>query len=99
MKEVQTCHDLQAVRYHIDRIDRDIVAALAERGDYVKQAAAFKRNEQEVQAPQRVEEVIAGVRALAQEKRADPDVVEQVYRAMITAFIDAETRTHRHDSH
>lgn len=95
MRDVQQCRDLSEVRQHIDRLDQEIVAALAERGHYVHQAAGFKRNEQEVKAPQRVEQVIERVRAMAEEQQAAPEVVEQVYRAMIAAFIDAEMHTHR----
>jgi isochorismate pyruvate lyase len=70
------------------------VALLAERGSYVKQAARFKNTTDDVKAPQRVEQVIAKVRALAQELGANPKMTEQVYRAMIAAFIEAELAEH-----
>jgi isochorismate pyruvate lyase len=88
------CHSIDEVRSQIDRIDRQIVALLAERGGYVQQAARFKRNTDEVRAPQRVEQVIAKVTALAAELGANPTVTEQVYRAMIAAFIEAELAEH-----
>lgn len=78
----------------IDRIDRQIVGLLAERGHYVKQAAKFKKTTADVKAPQRVEQVIAKVKALAVELDANPAVTEQVYRAMIAAFIEAELAEH-----
>ncbi|KIH82038.1 hypothetical protein UCMB321_4039 [Pseudomonas batumici] len=34
------------------------------------------------------------VRALSEEYAANPDVVEQVYRAMIAAFIEQELQEH-----
>ena len=86
------CQSLEEVRAQIDRIDRDIVRLIAERSDYVKQAARFKRSPDDVRAPRRFEAVIAGVRALAEEDGASPDLVEQVYRTMIAAFIDDEMR-------
>jgi isochorismate pyruvate lyase len=88
------CNSLEEVRSHIDSIDRQIVALLAERGSYVKQAARFKNTTDDVKAPQRVEQVIAKVRALAQELGANPKMTEQVYRAMIAAFIEAELAEH-----
>jgi isochorismate pyruvate lyase len=88
------CESLEEVRVQIDRLDREIVALLAERGDYVRQAARFKRTKDDVAAPARVEQVIGKVRALAGEKGADPVVVERVYRAMIAAFIEAEQKEH-----
>ena len=92
-KSPEDCQSLAEIRAQIDRLDQAIVGLLAKRGRYVLAAAKFKRSEVEVSAPQRVEQVIAGVRALAQAQGASPDVVERVYRELIAAFTDAE-RTH-----
>jgi isochorismate pyruvate lyase len=78
------------VRHNIDRLDRQLVALIAERGAYVRQAAGFKKSAEEVPAPQRVAQVLAKVDALAVELGADPGVVDATWRAMIAAFIDAE---------
>ena len=90
MSTVENCNSIEEVRANIDRIDRQIVALLAERGGYVKQAARFKKTTDDVKAPQRVEQVISKVTALSQELGANPSVTEQVYRAMISGFINAE---------
>jgi isochorismate pyruvate lyase len=92
VKEVAS---LAEVRASIDRLDRQIVPLLAERGRYVLAAARFKKDAAEVPAPARVEEVIRNVRRLAEESGALPDVVEKAYRAMIAAFIEAELLEHR----
>ena len=57
---------------------------------YVLAAAPFKRDAAAVVAPERVEQVIAQVRALAQAEGALPEVVERIYRELIAAFTDAE---------
>jgi isochorismate pyruvate lyase len=88
------CTSIEEVRSNIDRIDRQIVVLLAERGIFVKQAARFKKTTDDVKAPQRVEQVIAKVTALSQELGANPSVTEQVYRAMISGFINAELTEH-----
>lgn len=88
------CTSIEDVRQHIDQIDRDLVALLARRGQLVTQAAAFKKTSADVRAPARVEQVIAKVRAEAREAGAPVEVVERVYRAMISAFIDEELSTH-----
>ena len=88
----EQCESLAQVREQIDRIDTQIVRLLAERGGYVLAAARFKRSAAEVRAPQRVEQVIARVRALAEQQGAMADVVERIYREMIEAFTDAEQR-------
>ena len=60
----------------------------------MSQAARFKKTTAEVRAPQRALQVIAKVTALAKELGADPAVTEQVYRAMISGFIQAELSEH-----
>jgi isochorismate pyruvate lyase len=88
------CNSIEDVRSNIDRIDRQIVMLLAERGTYVKQAAKFKKTTADVQAPQRVEQVISKVVALSIELGANPNITEQVYRAMISGFINTELAEH-----
>ena len=94
MTTIDHCTSLEEVRANIDRGDGQIVSLLAERGSYMKQAARFKKTTDDVQAPQRAEQVIAKVTALAREVGANPIVTTQVYRAMISAFIDAELAEH-----
>ena len=89
------CTSIEEVRARIDHIDRDLVTLLAQRGQLVTQAAAFKQTTDDVRAPARVEQVIAKVRGIAGETGASPEVVERVYRAMIAAFIDEELQVHK----
>lgn len=90
MTRIAQSASLAEVRDNIDRLDRQLVALIAERGAYVRQAAGFKKTAEEVPAPQRVAQVMAKVDALAVELGADPAVVDATWRAMIAAFIDAE---------
>ena len=89
-----TCTTLDEIRSNIDHLDQQIVTLLAERGQYVSQAARFKKDIDSVKAPRRVEQVIAKVRNLSNTVGANPDVTEQVYRAMIAAFIQQELAEH-----
>ena len=84
------CTSLNEVRQHIDSIDNKIIKLIAERGTYVAQAAAFKKTEDAVKAPDRVESVIAKVRTKAEEYGANPDMIESLYREMIRNFIRME---------
>lgn len=94
INKVVDCKSIEQVRENIDGIDRQIVSLLAQRGAYVAQAAHFKKTTDDVKAPQRVEQVIAKVVSLSLELGANPAVTEQVYRAMISAFIDQELKAH-----
>lgn len=85
---------LNEVRQHIDDLDRQLVGLIAKRGAYVRQAAGFKKSAEEVPAPQRVAQVLSKVNALAIEAGADPAVVDATWRAMISAFIEAEQVAH-----
>ena len=84
------CNSLEEVRANIDRIDTEIIKLIAERGTFVVQASNFKRNEDGVKAPNRVEAVITKVRGKAQEYGANADMVEALYREMISRFINME---------
>ena len=84
------CESLSEVRENIDRIDNEIIKLIAERGGFVRQAAAFKKNEDGVRDSGRVEAVIAKARDKAAKYGAEPDVVETVYINMIAAFIGKE---------
>ncbi|WP_328476336.1 chorismate mutase [Actinoplanes sp. NBC_00393] len=86
---------LADIRREIDAIDAEVVRRLADRERLVRSAAAFKKDEQAVRAPARVDEVIGKVRALAVEAGGSPEVIERVYRAMIGAFIELELGEHR----
>ena len=88
---------LDEVRKSIDAVDREIVRLLGKREGYVRQAARFKKARREVEAKERVEEVVGKARALAQNHEASPEVVEEVYRAMISRFISLEMDEHARD--
>jgi isochorismate pyruvate lyase len=95
------CTDLADVRRHIDRLDRQIVALLAERTSYVEQAAGFKASKSQVMDRDRIEDVINKVRHLATENGMAPELVENIYRALIDAYIVHEshvwTKLHKDD--
>ncbi len=89
------CESLDQVREHIDALDQALIELIEIRQFYVDQAVRFKRNEHEVQSPERVAQVIAKVRAKAQELGTDPDLVEKIYREMIQHFIQRELKEFR----
>ena len=84
------CSSLEEVRENIDRIDDSIIRLFAERTEYVKQAASFKKDTDSVKASDRVEAVIKNVREKAERYGASPDIIETVYRNMISGFIKME---------
>lgn len=84
------CNSLEEVRENIDRIDNEIIRLIAERGTYVIQASQFKKDENSVKDTGQVEKVIAKVREKAKEYGADSDMIESLYREMISRFVNME---------
>jgi len=85
------CRDMTEVRAEIDRIDKALVDAIAERFGYVERAWQLKLEAgQEANVPWRNQQVIDKVRARAGEKGLPPDLVEALWRQMIGWFIQYE---------
>ena len=77
---------------NITRIDHEIIKLIAERGTYVIQASNFKKDEDGVKDTARMEKVIQKVRTQAQEYGANQDMVEAIYREMISRFVSMEMK-------
>lgn len=86
------CESLTQVRDKIDEIDVALIQLIALRQDYVDQAVRFKRTVKDVEAPERVEDVLTKVKALANEQAVDPVLVETIYRQLIQHFIQRELK-------
>jgi isochorismate pyruvate lyase len=91
------CSSLEEVRENIDRIDDSIIKLIAERAEYVRQAASFKKDENGVKAPDRVKAVLERVREKALRYGAPADIAETVYRNMIAGFIGMELDSFNND--
>jgi len=75
---------LPALREVIDQIDRDLVALIAKRVRCLDQVIAVKQREGIPAAiPERVEEVVAHVRAEAEAAGVPPDLAEMLWRNLI----------------
>ena len=89
---------LAAVRIAVDEVDEQIVTLIARRERLIRIAGTLKSDSAEVRAPGRVERVIEHVRATAEQKDIDVDLVEKTYRAMIDAFITLELEVYKASS-
>ncbi|MGX1806681.1 chorismate mutase [Nocardia sp. NPDC055321] len=85
---------LVEVRTRIDALDGELIRLLADRQELVRAAATFKKDEQAVRAPDRVEQVVQLARGRAVAAGLEPAVAESVWRAMIGAFIRLELDAH-----
>ena len=91
MKTAPDCKSMAEIRVEIDRLDRDLVALLAQRASYIDRAAEIKA---EVDMParieDRVEEVVRNVRRHALDQGLPPDLIEKFWRRLIDWSIARE---------
>lgn len=92
MKLPENCENMQDIRQAIDTIDKSIVKAIAQRAGYVQAAAKFKTSEAAVRDDHRVKKVIESKKALAQQEKVSPELIEKIYRTMIDHFIAEEMK-------
>jgi isochorismate pyruvate lyase len=78
------------VRRGIDVLDREIIALIGERSRYVEEAAKFKADEAGVQAPERQRAMLEERRRWAEEEGLSPDVIEDLFRRLVSYFISRE---------
>jgi isochorismate pyruvate lyase len=84
MKPAKDCQSMNEARVEIDRVDRALVALLAERWTYVDRMWELKRVlGAEANVAWRNREVIDKVRADAAERGLPPEMAEAVWRLII----------------
>ena len=88
----EKCENLEQARAKIDLIEQELIEMIATRQFYVDQAVRFKRTAEDVQSPERVQQVINKVGEQAIQLHTDPDLVEKIYREMIQHFIQRELK-------
>lgn len=91
MKPAADCRSMTELRAAIDTIDGEIVALLARRAGYIDRAIQLKPAEGlPARIDDRVEDVVAKVRARASAATLDPDLAEAVWRTVIEWSIARE---------
>ena len=88
--EPENCTGMEDIRVEIDKMDRDIIAILGKRFEYVKSAAKFKSSEASVGAPERFKSMLEQRRIWASSEGLSPDAIEKMYRDLVNYFIKEE---------
>jgi isochorismate pyruvate lyase len=83
---------LTEIRERMDKIDREIVALLAERVECVRAAAKFKTSAADVAAPDRVQKVLNTRREWGEERGLDGAMIEALYRDIVTYCVSEEKK-------
>ncbi len=84
------CQSMDEVRDGVDRLDREIVALLAERFRFMDAAARIKPDRGAVRDEWRKADVLAKVKAAAETAGAPTEQVAALYEALVEASIAYE---------
>ena len=84
------CRTLNEVRSGVDALDRELVALLARRFEYMRAAARIKRTRESVRDEARKLAVVAAARAEAQRLGAPERRVEALWDALVDSSIAFE---------
>lgn len=89
--EPRDCESMDDIRSQIDRLDRALIELIAERFGYIQRAWQIKlRDNGAALVPWRVEDVVAKVRAQAASRGLPEGMIEDVWRRMMSWFIQYE---------
>ena len=86
----KACADMPALRTQIDRLDRALVALMAERQGYIERAAEIKTDRAVVHDDARIEDVVTKVLAEAKRAGLSAAIAEPVWRTLIARSIAHE---------
>lgn len=85
-----TAETMADVRYEVDRLDRLLVALLAERQSFMDAAARIKGSRDAVHDRARIEDVVAKVKAECARQGLSEAIAEPVWRVLIDRCIAYE---------
>lgn len=89
----QSPTNLNEIRSEIDVVDSQIVELIGMRTRLVEKVGSFKSGADSVRDPTREDEVVRRVRAVAVRKGADPDMIEFIYRYMISRSVEMQKKS------
>ncbi len=84
------CRSMDDLRVQIDRLDRSLVALLADRQTYIERAAALKQARATVHDAARIEDVVTKILQEARRVGLSPQIAEPVWRELIARSIEHE---------
>lgn len=95
MKSPKNCTGIEDIRRAIDALDREIVGLIGRRARYVEAAARFKTGESSVRASERQQAMLRERKIWAEEENLDPDMIEKMYRDLVSYFVNHEMKQWR----
>lgn len=87
---IQNIATLGEIRSEIDLVDQQIVELIGIRTCLAEKAGRFKSGADSVRDPVREDEVVRRVREIAVQKGADPEMIDFIYRHMISRSVEMQ---------
>ena len=84
------CRTMNEVRGGVDAVDRDLIALLARRFDYMRAAARIKTTREAVRDEARKAAVIAAARTEARRHRLPDTAIAEIWERLVEASIEFE---------
>jgi isochorismate pyruvate lyase len=88
--KVPHCTTMGEVRQGVNALDDILVPLLVTRSGFMTQAARVKNDPQRVRDEDRIQTIVDRVREQAAAEGGSPELMEQLYRAMMELFIAYE---------
>ncbi|WP_363324496.1 chorismate mutase [uncultured Roseibium sp.] len=92
MKHPADCVNKSDIRTAIDRLDEDLLQIFARRQEYVRRMAELKNRPEEAFDHERIETMVAAIRARAAELGLESDQAELIWRTLIDWNVAYEKR-------
>jgi len=93
LKSPADCTCKQDIRSAIDALDEDLLQIFALRQTYVRRMAELKQNPDQAFDHDRIETMVAALKARAEDLGLEGEQVEAVWRVLIDWNVDYERRT------
>ena len=90
MKQPNECSNMTEIRAEIDTLDRQVIALLGQRFQYVKAAAKFKTSATGVKAPERFQAMLKQRHQWAEEEGLSGEAIAKLYEDLVNHFIAEE---------
>jgi len=97
MRDPKQCKNIDEIREGIDDLDIQIIELLSRRLEFVKEIVKFKIDEEDIVAAERQKEVIRLRRKWAESNELDPDLIENIYRALMQFNVQKELKIFRNE--
>lgn len=87
----QQCQGLADIRDEVNRIDRELIALLAQRTAYAEAAVAFKIGEADIRSPDHLNAFFAERMRQAREAGVSDTMVERIFNAIVERSVELQS--------